>query len=122
MRLITVAGNGADKLPAVDSILLRDVAVKRGLLRGGNTSQQYDCKKCAAGKSHYFLPPLVSAYFFAASSHLNGRMSGTTLTSVVNLNGYFPRPLYVSSTKNAVKPFSGFGTRPMYVPSFSGAS
>ena len=32
----------------------------------------------------------VEAYFLAASSNLNGNTSGTTLTSVVNLNGYLP--------------------------------
>jgi hypothetical protein len=52
----------------------------------------------------------VAGYFLKASSHLNGSISGTTLTSVVNLNGVFPGPGYTSSMKEAVNPFGGFVT------------
>lgn len=34
--------------------------------------------------------PHSSAAYFVAGGNLNGSTSGTTLTSVVNLNGYFP--------------------------------
>src|SRR5215831_14379285 len=61
----------------------------------------------------------LAAACFPASSNLNGNTSGTTLTSVVNLNGYLPPLSYTNSTKNAVNPCSGFGTRPTYTPGFS---
>jgi len=45
-----------------------------------------------------------SSIQFAAVGILNGNLSGTTLTSVVNLNGYWLPLLYTSSMKKAAKP------------------
>ena len=59
------------------------------------------------GKTYGF-----NGYFAFASSHLNGRMSGTTLTSLVNFQGFLNPLSNMSSTKKAVNPARTARQRP----------
>src|SRR4051812_3354296 len=59
---------------------------------------QRDCGNC---------PAVAGRCGFGAAY---GKVSGSTRMPEVSLNGWFPPPANVSSTKNAVQPFSGAGT------------